>query len=128
MHTEGGLLGAHRGRTERVSLSGRAIPYLQSGPPVGSCGPGGDRLWYDGFQTRRRDIMADGVVSKDEVKRWLADCYSVEFTYKSDPENGLSSYLVRGRRATGRRLRSAATPDRRPRSKPCSTCWPGSSS
>jgi hypothetical protein len=68
--------------------------------------------------------MADGVVSKDELKRWLADCYSVEFTDKSDAVRGLSSYLVRGRPGN----RSAATLDRRPRSMPCSTCWPGSGS
>jgi hypothetical protein len=56
--------------------------------------------------------MADGVVSKDELKRWLTDCYSVEFTDKSDPENGLSSYLVRGR--PGSRSTVAVGGDARP--------------
>jgi hypothetical protein len=56
--------------------------------------------------------MADGVVSKDELKRWLADCYSVEFTDKSDPENGLSSYLLRGR--PGNRSTVAVGGDARP--------------
>jgi hypothetical protein len=38
-----------------------------------------------------------GVVSKDEIKRWLEDCYSVKFVDKPDAVRGLSSRLVRGR-------------------------------
>ncbi len=56
--------------------------------------------------------MADGVVSKDELKRWLHDRYSVEFTDKSDAVRGLSSYLVRGR--PGNRSTVAVGGDARP--------------
>ena len=33
-------------------------------------------------------MMADGAVSKDELKRSLTECYSVEFTDKSDAVRG----------------------------------------
>lgn len=56
--------------------------------------------------------MADGVVSKDELKRWLDDCYPVEFIDKSDAVRGLSSLLVRGR--PGGRLTVAVGGDARP--------------
>jgi len=56
--------------------------------------------------------MADGVVSKDELKQWLTDCYSVEFIDKSDAVRGLWSYLVRGR--PGNRSTVAVGGDARP--------------
>ena len=114
-------------RTEQVILSGRAARACSLGCRFGSCGHGGDRRWYDGFIGGGERSWRT-VVSKDELKRWLTDCYSVEFIDKSDPESGLSSYLVRGR--PGNRSTVAVGGDARPsaRSTPCSTCWPGSGS
>jgi hypothetical protein len=56
--------------------------------------------------------MVGGVVSKDELKRWLDDCYSVEFIDKSDAVRGLSSHLVCG--LPGNRLTVAVGGDARP--------------
>jgi hypothetical protein len=56
--------------------------------------------------------MAGGVVSKDELKRWLDERYSVEFIDKPDAARGLSSHLVRGR--PGGRLTAAVGGDARP--------------
>ena len=56
--------------------------------------------------------MAGGVLSKDELKRWLDDRYSAEFIDKSDAVRGLSSHLVRG--SPGGRLTVAVGGDARP--------------
>lgn len=57
-------------------------------------------------------MMADGVVSKHELKRWLEDRYPVEFIDKPDAVRGLSSHLVRGR--PGNRLTVAVGGEARP--------------